>query len=61
MLRSLTGTLTDAGGIVIASLLGGFIGKHMDERYKQLLIAMLGFIALAVGFQSFATYMAKSN
>ncbi|WP_295745502.1 DUF554 domain-containing protein [uncultured Limosilactobacillus sp.] len=61
MLITLTGTFTDAGGVIIAALLGSFIGKHMNDRYKQILIGMLGFIALAVGFQSFASYMSKSK
>ena len=61
MLVSLTGTITDAVGVVIASILGSFIGKHMSDRYKGILIAMLGFIALAVGIESFCSYMPKSK
>lgn len=61
MLSSLTGTITDAIGICVASVLGGFIGKHMSDHYKNILIAMLGFIAFAVGFESFAQYMPKSK
>lgn len=61
MLVSLTGTIVDAVGIIFASILGSLIGKHMSEKYKAILIAILGFIALAVGFQSFAEYMSKSK
>ena len=61
MLVSWTGTLVDAVGVVIASILGGFIGKHMSDRYKNILLAMLGFIALSVGLESFCSYMPKSH
>lgn len=61
MFATLKGTFTDAGGVVIAAILGSIIGKHMSNRYKQILTGILGFIALAVGFQSFASYMSKSK
>lgn len=61
MLVSWTGTLVDAVGVIIASILGGFIGKHMSDRYKNILLAMLGFIALSVGLESFCSYMPKSH
>lgn len=61
MLVSLTGTIVDACGIVLASILGSFIGKHMSDNYKNILISILGFIALAVGIESFCEYMPKSK
>lgn len=61
MLVSLTGTFVDAGGIIIASILGNMIGKKMNPKYKSVLLAMLGFIAFGVGFESVAVYMPKSH
>ncbi len=61
MLVSLTGTFVDAIGIVVASIIGSFIGKHMTEKYKNTLISIIGFVALAVGIESFAAYMPKSK
>lgn len=61
MLHSLTGTIVDACGIILASLIGGFVGKHMSDHYKDVLIAILGFIALSVGIESFCQYMPKSH
>lgn len=61
MLSSLTGTFVDAGGIIVASVLGSLIGKKMNDKYKSILLAVLGFIAFGVGFESLAVYMPKSK
>lgn len=61
MLSSLTGTFVDAGGIIVASVLGSLIGKKMNDKYKSILLALLGFIAFGVGFESLAVYMPKSK
>ena len=61
MLASLTGTFVDAGGVIIASILGSLIGKKMNDKYKGILLAILGFIAFGVGFESLAVYMPKSK
>lgn len=61
MIESLTGTFADAGGIIIASILGSFIGKKMNEDYKGILLSILGFIAFGVGFESVVVYMQKSQ
>lgn len=61
MIESLTGTFADAGGIIIASILGSFIGKKMSEDYKGILLSILGFIAFGVGFESVVVYMQKSQ
>lgn len=61
MIESLTGTFADVGGIIIASILGSFIGKKMNDRYKSILLSILGFIAFGVGFESVVVYMQKSQ
>ncbi|ASN59725.1 hypothetical protein CG419_03400 [Latilactobacillus curvatus] len=61
MLSSLIGTFTDVIGILVASVLGSLVGKKMSNRYKDILLAMLGFIAFGVGFESIASYMPKSH
>lgn len=59
--QSLTGTFVDAGGVIVASIIGGLIGKKLNERYKAVLLSILGFVAFSVGIQSFAEYMPKSH
>lgn len=61
MIVSLTGTFADVGGIIVASILGSLIGKKMNERYKGILLSILGFIAFGVGFESVVAYMQKSQ
>lgn len=61
MIESLTGTFADVGGIIIASILGSFIGKKMNDGYKNILLSILGFIAFGVGFESVVVYMQKSQ
>lgn len=61
MLTSLTGTFVDAGGIIVASILGSLIGKKMNDKYKGVMLGVLGFIALSVGMESVAVYMPKSK
>lgn len=61
MIESLTGTFVDVGGIIIASILGSFIGKKMNDGYKNILLSILGFIAFGVGFESVVVYMQKSQ
>lgn len=61
MLTSLTGTFTDVGGIILASFLGGFVGKKMNDKYKAVMLAIIGFVAFGGGFESLAEYMPKSH
>lgn len=61
LLSSLTGTFVDAGGVIVASILGGLIGKRLSEKYKNVLIGILGFVAFSVGIESFSEYMPKSH
>lgn len=61
MFGSLIGTFTDSIGIIVASIIGSFIGKKMSDKYKNVLLTMLGFIAFGVGIQSITAYMPKSH
>lgn len=61
MIESLTGTFIDAGGVIIASILGSLIGKKMNDSFKGILLSILGFIAFGVGFESVVVYMQKSQ
>lgn len=59
--QSLTGTFVDAGGIIVASIIGGLVGKKLNDKYKSVLLSILGFVAFSVGIQSFSEYMPKSH
>ncbi|QHI72648.1 DUF554 domain-containing protein [Aminipila terrae] len=55
------GTIVNTGTIIVGSLIGTLIHRGIKEEYKGALFNAMGLAAVALGINTIANYMGKSN
>ena len=55
------GTIVNVGAILTGSVIGSFVSRGIDERYKTALFDGLGLATLGLGVNAFVSNMPKAT